>query len=178
MRHNCSVSPGEKPKKYSMTTSTSNTTINYLNAMVEMRKSMHQQRDGFRYSCMEEFVLQEGMACKVTKDSFKGRRMEAGNCFGNCTQHAPGLTYCEGYAGSVIPLHHAWLANSMGEVIDPTWKDGKDYIGVPFRDAFVFKTILRKGTYGVIDDYGQQLWPLLSNRPPKNYRSPLFMAGQ
>lgn len=61
------------------------------------------------------------------------------SCYYNCFQLLKDdfdLTYCEGYAldpNLVLPLIHAWLIDSDGKVIDPTWHEPDTvYLGIPF----------------------------------------------
>lgn len=57
--------------------------------------------------------------------------------------------HCEGYAilGKDACLH-AWLVNKDFEVIDPTWRDGKGYYGVVFKNRYFIHTL----SYGLIDN--------------------------
>ncbi|MGM4913213.1 hypothetical protein [Rhizobium sp. 768_B6_N1_8] len=72
-----------------------------------------------------------------------------GACFNNATINAiqrEDVFYAEGYAidGNLpIPIHHAWLVNEAGEVIDPTWGDTIDhvYFGIAFDRSFVLETL-------------------------------------
>jgi len=58
----------------------------------------------------------------------------------------PGLTYVEGF---VQGIHHAWVVDSEGNVIDTTWPhDPKQlFRGVPLRTEWVAGRILRHGEY-------------------------------
>ena len=92
-------------------------------------------------------------------------QMERGECYGNATKLAcdhPELIYVEGMGASIIPMGHAWLVDSKGNVIDPTWdyKEGREYFGVPFETSFVLERVCKKETYGLIDDW-QSRYPLL-----------------
>lgn len=88
-------------------------------------------------------------------------------CFQNAFQLAmsrPDLTYVEGFALSVVPLHHAWCVTDDGVVVDPTWTGGNGldpgaaYYGVPLtRDALV-REALRSGRYGVFGHGNYDFW--------------------
>ena len=72
-------------------------------------------------------------------------------CYANCvkaliSQHGlqdGELSYAEGYAKIKdtvwLPVQHAWLVDSEGRVIDPTWEDASNhvYFGVSFKTSFV-----------------------------------------
>ena len=55
------------------------------------------------------------------------------------------LTYVEGFGGDpatgFVPIHHAWLVDAAGRVVDPTWPDSDlcSYFGVPFNSDFVLR---------------------------------------
>lgn len=73
------------------------------------------------------------------------------------TEH-PELRYVEGYATAIIPTEHAWLVDSNGNVIDPTWgaeySKGRcphDYFGVAIPIETVLKICLKTRRYGVFD---------------------------
>lgn len=78
--------------------------------------------------------------------------MELGFCYRNSI-HAKGLMqfYCEGYAVApgLFPLEHAWIEDIDGKAIDPTWGQGTDYFGVPFKTKFANEFALRTGRYGI-----------------------------
>lgn len=81
-------------------------------------------------------------------------------CFSNCAGfvfYGEGYVYCEGYAviPSVgFPVHHAWLLNAEGKVIDPTWDDlGSEYFGIAFKEEYVRKAAIRSGMYSVLDNW-------------------------
>lgn len=54
--------------------------------------------------------------------------------------HHGDWTYCEGYAISPtaiecnfpLPMHHAWLIDGDGNIVDPTWEPGGEYFGLRF----------------------------------------------
>ena len=57
-------------------------------------------------------------------------------CFRNAALYAElyGLRYVEGYAQSIIPVHHGWCVDSFGKVVEVTWDSlGSAYFGVEFK---------------------------------------------
>jgi hypothetical protein len=106
------------------------------------------------------FLLRHGRGFTSDARTFKGRRMMAQNCFRNATLRAhrdESLTYVEGYVWSLIAIHHAWLIDRDGRVIDPTlkakWLDGEArrptaYFGVRFNTPFVRRFTVQTERYG------------------------------
>lgn len=139
----------------------------YLNMMTSMIKSSSKQKIN-RYVCFEDFVLQHGMRFdgrgKLPK---KARMGKARQCFKNATQLVlahPNLTYVEGYACGIIPVMHGWCVTKEGDVIDPTWKDGREYFGVPIKRSYLIKSMRLYGVYGIIDLW-QNRWPIFNLQP-------------
>jgi len=137
--------------------------VRYLAAVTELRAP----RDGFKYRCLEEFVLKNGRfmgARSPEPDKFRSGRM--GQCFANAFRlMLSGLQYVEGFAAGIIPVLHAWLVDGEGRVIDPTWRTGEVYFGVVFPAEFVIETVLARGRYGVLDNY-ERGFPLLRGEDP------------
>ena len=88
-------------------------------------------------------------------------------CFENAFKLARrdrSLTYVEGYATHVIPVHHAWVVTPEGIVIDNTWAEGKHdderaYFGVAFDLPYVTKRRREMRDYGgisVLDDWANK----------------------
>lgn len=113
--------------------------------------------DGMEYSCIEEFVLRQGRMFDVHKWTRQPgmRRGRTGQCFKNAfgwAHRAPErYRYCEGVAvgASRFPVVHAWVIDTKGRVIDPTWKDQERgaYIGVTFKIDYVVKRVIECGMY-------------------------------
>lgn len=87
------------------------------------------------------------------------KRGKPRNCFNNATVYAAGrddVFYAEGYAVSpelVMPVHHAWLVDPDGRVIDPTWIDVDDhaYFGIVFDRGFLIEQLAaNSGQAGVL----------------------------
>ena len=118
---------------------------------------------GFKYHSIETFVFKHGK--RMGKRSEKSDNYPKGKikeCFRNAfllaVEHD--LTYCEGYAMGIIPVLHAWCIDEDSHVIDITWDEGTEYIGVPFSIKYVNKILLERKSYGVIDNW-EMKWPLL-----------------
>lgn len=69
---------------------------------------------------------------------------EPNGCFYNAGRIATfnsGYTYCEGLAlspdqvkrGWAFHIHHGWLIDSDGNIVDPTWEPGGEYYGFRFQ---------------------------------------------
>ena len=86
------------------------------------------------------------------------------NAFETATQFHD-LIYCEGYAdaGFGVPVLHAWVCheNAPDKAIEVTWPEsGESYWGIKFDYEWVRKTILKKETWGVLDQW-ENGFPLL-----------------
>jgi hypothetical protein len=116
-----------------------------------------------------QFILDFGLECRVQPNSFP-RYGKFRECFMNALNYATenGMIYCEGYACGVIPVLHAWCIDKEGNVIDPTWEKGKDYIGVPFKTDYVLDFTERHLVYdSVIENYRDK-WALLVDENVRN----------
>jgi hypothetical protein len=64
--------------------------------------------------------------------------------------------YVEGYAvNRWIAMHtvaHAWCINSDNFVVDPTWDEGTEYFGVPFRHDYLRRVLKARRDYVLIDN--------------------------
>jgi hypothetical protein len=137
-------------------------TAEYLKQMVILREQMRPPNLVTKYSCFEAFILKEGKEFTYRSRPSNIKKMPDRHCYKNafdlCLENH--LTYVEGFATAVIPVQHAWCVDSDGFVIDPTWNDGQDYIGVALPKELVIATVFRRETHGVIDDW-QHEWPIL-----------------
>jgi hypothetical protein len=126
--------------------------LNYLQAMKNMTLKM-------RMPAIEAIVLEHGKpfippVCPRPHGIPKGKVHE---CFRNSYHLAQTMfwTYVEGFAiasGVPIPLHHAWVVDHHGNVIETTWKDaGVEYYGIPLDLKFVNAVMLDTLHYGVLD---------------------------
>src|SRR4028119_1559046 len=108
----------------------------YLQELVELMDKVP-GRVGWRYRGFEDLALKCG---KIMEPKPLPKNIELGQprlCYANSQRLAfknRSITYVEGYAmaqGVSFPLHHAWLLDSDGYAIDPTWEPyGCCYLGV------------------------------------------------
>jgi hypothetical protein len=71
--------------------------------------------------------------------------------------------YVEGFATSSLTASHAWCYDrETGLIVDPTWKDGGDYVGVGFRAEYVLDAMLTDGTCGSLIEDWEHGYPLIT----------------
>jgi hypothetical protein len=144
--------------------------LQYLQTELSVRQTMnvHFQK-GWKYKTIGDFVMSNGaFYSKICEKKY--RRGTIKECFRNTfklVENNKDLTYVEGFAITEnIPLAimHAWAVNSKGEVIETTWKTpGSGYLGVPFNLNYVREITLKRGKWGVIDNW-ENGWPLLTEK--------------
>ena len=122
------------------------------------------------------FLLKHGKDYGINKRTFHGRRMMAKACFRNATLKAhrdPGLTYVEGFIHTILPLHHAWLIDRDGVVIEPTLStklvngNGRtppEYFGVPFDTDFLCSFLTKTRRYGLLGGDSPQSQDLMRGK--------------
>lgn len=136
--------------------------------------------DGYYYNSMYDFLIQHGKMYKstpLTREEIIIVENALSNmteppqkkfCFHNSqllsmSDHTGTIKYVEGFAFSVIPVHHGWCEIN-GKVIDITWgnqrifgtiPESSAYFGVLFNDtrSFVRKIIKYQETHSLLDDY-------------------------
>ena len=150
-----------------------------LEQVAGLYKTLHQKaRTNFRYGSIEEFVLNEGTEMRLARCNPRRAKMTAKECYRNATLLAtmhPKYTYVEGFAMSPslpLALSHAWVLNSKGEVLDPTWgwRDGTVYLGVPFETEDLIERTTTSGYYGVLSN-GMTIHDVVFGKDPTfNYR--------
>lgn len=172
--------------------------------MTKMRWSLGAPASEYNYACFEDYVLDRGRSpgSKPLTTRELGVVLEAarraGGCFpqGYCFANAATLvasdttgeiTYVEGFAMGIIPVHHAWAIIS-DKVIDLTWHNdsslvvmdhpyaenvlgiipaGKAYIGVPFSREMVLARLRNNNpSLSLLDDWVDH-YPRLKD-PRKN----------
>lgn len=101
-------------------------------------------RTDWKYRGFEQLVLECGTMMQPKPLPKKVKRGQPRFCYANCKQLAlknRNLTYVEGYAmaqGVPLPLQHAWLLDTDGYAIDPTWEiPGCCYLGIPLATAWI-----------------------------------------
>ncbi len=123
----------------------------YLYQNAGLMKNIHKNPD-WKYQSYEELILDCGLAMKGkprSSDIYLGRPK---SCYYNCQQLVftnEELIYIEGYALAQdlnLPLSHAWLMNSNGDGVDPTWETpGAAYFGVSLSTNWVKSFLTRRG---------------------------------
>jgi hypothetical protein len=140
----------------------------YIKAEVAMIRSHTHIPDINGYCSMGDFILRNGRVFHPGDICWALGKQ-------NCFQHAAvaameerSLTYCEGYAISIIPVLHAWLLGPDGKVIETTWKEmGHAYYGIPFRTDYVRSQIKLNKHYSMIDQWEKD-WPTI-NAPKETW---------
>lgn len=144
--------------------------LGYLRQVRELRaRSMPKGGEPPPFCGVEDVILQYGRLWHSADVS--GRRMEGKQCFANCQRVATTdarFLYVEGYALSVIPVHHAWLVDrDTGRAYDPTWlTSGSAYVGVPIQTDYLRKQMLRTGWATAVFDnwHDDPPQPILTGR--------------
>src|SRR5215471_15258739 len=80
--------------------------------------------------------------------------------------------YIEGYATSAevtsLTASHAWCYDrKTGLIVDPTWKDGVDYVGVPIRTPYTCEAILKYNYAGSLIEDREHGYPLITGAAPR-----------
>jgi hypothetical protein len=112
---------------------------------------------------LHDYLREHGQAYEYARfdgSAYPQARRTKKECFHNALDLAityRDLTYVEGMASSLIPVHHAWTITNDGKVQDPTWddddwryKDESFYFGVEFDTVEVAKLAVQNDAYGHI----------------------------
>lgn len=129
--------------------------VAHLDIVAKMQRMAHPDvLDGFVSHCVESFVLERGRFFDPPQTlRFGFKMMKPQRCFYNAYVLAreKSVTYVEGFAVGVIPVHHAWVVTKDGDVVDPTWAGrrmggyGAAYLGIPFDVRQVERSIELSG---------------------------------
>lgn len=92
------------------------------------------------------------------------RRRPVKQCFHNslaiALRNTRRFAYMEGYASNLIPVEHAWCIDRVtGLVVDATWKEGTQYIGVAVKPEYALRC-LRKERSAVMN--WQEHFPIMT----------------
>ncbi len=130
-------------------------------------------RSGWPFPCFEAFVLAHGRewSWRSVPSGTAYNPGQPKECFRNAAHLILGggdgseQTYCEGYAAhadTLFPVHHAWVVDATGSVIDttPIFAGGGAYFGVAFDGRFVRRSLLEYRTYSMLDQ-AKARFPLL-----------------
>lgn len=125
------------------------TSVESIKTYLAMIATMERSERAFH-----RFILDHGRVWPGQARPKGFKRGPARQCFRNSmsllvSSFETGLTYVEGFAASgdvgfSFPVHHGWLINSDGRVIDLTWKSPETsvYFGIPFKSDYVRKRVL------------------------------------
>lgn len=111
---------------------------------------------GRPYPTIYHFLLRHGRDFSWRPLPPSLRRGLPRQCFLNAMLLAfrsPRYIYVEGLARPPevnMSVEHAWCVDREGFVADPTWTEGTDYFGVPFRTKYLKKVALERKSSGVL----------------------------
>lgn len=119
------------------------------------RPSLKEQY-GHKYESFHDLVVVEGKSFQPPIEDDPSIKGEMQQCFHNAWQAAmddPDLTYVEGFASGIIPVHHAWVTRDGKHAIEVTWESGNGYYGIPMKTDWVTARLMRRGYTGVFGDF-------------------------
>jgi hypothetical protein len=171
-------SPTEHPSRNDrLSTGLSNPALTGSEAQVEdflrghvlmLQRAKAKPQNG--YLGPHDFVLQRGQNFTPARPPPEAGQGEPRQCYENSlmlmAMHPSRYVYCEGFAWGIIPVAHAWCLDRLsGLVVDITWEQvGFQYYGVPFTSEFAKAYTLRRGRFGIIEDW-ENGYPLLDMEP-------------
>lgn len=163
-----------------------NSALDYVEKVREMVER-RRRPDGWHYDGPHHFLLTHGRAFEsaelppdgmdvIRAATSRRRKLKVRQCFKNAQYAALDdttgrLLYCEGFATSIIPTHHAWTVLDGRVVADLTWERGhtttgklsskiigtlgeREYFGVVFSQRTVRDAVLLGEAYGsLLFDY-------------------------
>ena len=128
-----------------------------LEKQAQITKEIYPQSE-WQHNSFEELVLNCGSEFVVHSPN-QIKLNQSFGCYQNCQQlvrEYSELIYCEGYALApdvVIPIRHAWLIDSKGEVIEPTWNDNDSvYLGIPLGISWFQSVLNQRSAIGREDE--------------------------
>ena len=112
-------------------------------------------RSSWVYACPHDLVAREGreyVAGEVPEFLRGLPAWEPHRCYelsARAARDHPQLTYVEGFAGDMT-VHHAWLIDRHGRVIDLTWPlgPGGEYIGIALETASLSRGVNGGAVHG------------------------------
>lgn len=114
-------------------TETQQSTLQLLEQIREVH-TRNSPPDGWFYKGPADLLLKEGRWYNDGRAKKWPHSIPHG-CFRNAALFAleHRLSYVEGYATYIIPVHHAWCVDHDGRILEVSWKTlGSDYFGVQF----------------------------------------------
>lgn len=136
---------------------------------------------GAKFRSMHDFFLHNGREFPTRSQvDTKPLMGEVGHCFMNAARLAMDrpseFIYCEGYANLVPqwpePMHHAWLVDSEGAVIEVT-HPADFYLGIAVQHDFMMSRIEETNYFGLFTGM-PDLDLSFVNMSPENWRHPVM----
>jgi len=126
------------------------------------------------YTSEADFILKNGRSfeirCIATRSNGWGDARMLPQRRGTGASKPNIYMYVEGYAvNRWIATHtvaHAWCIGSDNFVVDPTWDEGAEYFGVPFRHDYLRRVLKARRDYGLIDN-AEMDFPLVTGAHPR-----------
>ncbi|MEU7147096.1 hypothetical protein AB0B15_03505 [Streptomyces sp. NPDC045456] len=130
----------------SRTDSDLDATVQWLEALANVSKSNSRNgsREGWHHLHGADVLLRYGRVFRPESAVPVRDLGPAKRCYYNSAEIAlaEGLTYVEGFASSHFPTEHAWCADAVGALMEPTWETvGTAYIGLPVKRDVVTQVL-------------------------------------
>lgn len=122
-------------------------TIEYMKGIASMQEHPELTTEGYVLEHGERFTpqpLPKGIKRGTIKECFRNAALLA--------MDSDEYTYVEGIAHmGIIPMHHAWVVDKQGNVIDNTWRTpGLSYLGVKFPKKELMRRLAKQKTFGML----------------------------
>jgi hypothetical protein len=149
--------------------------------LTQFASLMGQSKDkpeGWKYGSLEELILTEGRSWEPQSlpESAAAWKGEPKQCYKNAADAVLGMggkqplsdaRYVEGFVHAAglegLPIAHAWVVDKDDKVLELTLNEpGVEYQGIEVPNDVLARTLLRRESYGVFDDW-QAGFPFLQH---------------
>jgi hypothetical protein len=145
-----------------------------LQCILDMKLQVAGRPKNMVFAGNEELLLKHGIDFAPPTGLPKGLKYGPWReCFSNAAKlvldNPTEYAYVEGFAYRIVmPMVHAWVIDRAGNAIDLTWREpaGDEYLGIPFKTSFLFKTMAATGVYGTLLENWAENFPLLTGKIP------------